>query len=43
MQGDTTSSKLLAIVLEHAFKRLDWDDKGITTDGERTAPPSVCG
>lgn len=34
-QGDTMSPKLFITVLEHAFKMLAWQQKGIVIDGER--------
>lgn len=33
-QGDTLSPKLFITALEYAFKRLEWDNRGITIDGE---------
>lgn len=33
-QGDPMSPKLFITVLEHAFKKLDWDARGITIDGQ---------
>lgn len=34
-QGDTMSPKLFTAVLEYAFKRLKWEEKGINIDGKR--------
>ncbi|XP_030765246.1 uncharacterized protein LOC115889402 [Sitophilus oryzae] len=34
-QGDTISPELFITVLEHAFKMLAWQQKGIVIDGER--------
>ena len=34
-QGDTMSPKLFTATLEHAFKTLDWENKGINIDGKR--------
>lgn len=34
-QGDTLSPKLFITVLEYALKRLEWENKGISIDGER--------
>lgn len=34
-QGDTLSPKLFIATLEYAFKFFDWDNKGVTIDGEQ--------
>lgn len=34
-QGDTLSPKLFITVLEYALKNLEWENKGISIDGER--------
>ncbi len=33
-QGDTISPKLFRACLEEIFKKLEWDDMGLTIDGE---------
>ena len=34
-QGDIVSPKLFTLVLEDAFKRLHWEDRGINISGEK--------
>lgn len=34
-QGDTISPKLFTAALEDVFRKLDWDDNGISIDGEK--------
>ena len=33
-QGDTISHKLFTATLESIFRRLNWENKGVTIDGE---------
>lgn len=34
-QGDTMSPKLFSTILEYAFKRLNWEEKGLNIDGQK--------